>query len=63
MSDDLDELEGVAENLDNSQKNNIKIRGLKEGIEREDLPDYLVELFLGYIGLDCEIVINILTAY
>lgn len=35
-------------NLDNSQrKNNIKMCGLKEGIEGEDLSGYLAELFSG----------------
>lgn len=38
LREDLDVLEGVVENLDKLQtNNNIKIRGLKEAIEGEDL--------------------------
>lgn len=65
LSDDFEDLESVEENLDNFQKkNNIKIRGLKEGVEGEDLPGYLMELFFSaWVGEDCEIVISISSAY
>lgn len=41
-------MEAVVENLENSrQKNNVKIRGLKEG---DDLSGFLVELFTSWDG-------------
>lgn len=43
---DFDGLEAIIENLDNVHcKNNLKIRGLKENIEGQDLPGYLIDLF------------------
>lgn len=56
----------MSENLDNAQwKNNIKIRGLKEGVEGEGdgLFGCLSELFSGWVGVDCEIVIYISSSY
>lgn len=64
MTEDFDELEGVMKNLDNSQRgSNIKLRGLKEGVEGEDLPGYLTGLFSSWIRADQETRVTIVTAF
>lgn len=56
-------LQSSAENIENSyKKNNIKLKGLKEGLEGSDLISYLVDLFTASAGLDCELVISISAA-
>lgn len=60
LCDDCDELEGVVENMDNAQRrDNIKLRGVKKGVEGRDLVKYLGELFSGWNGSDCKPNINI----
>lgn len=44
-------------------KKNIRQRGLKEGVEREGLSQYLEEVFTGYLGADAELVMQITAAY
>lgn len=40
---EVDDLEYIVENLDNTQyENNLKLRGLKEGIDGQDLSSYLI---------------------
>lgn len=47
LDKDLNDLEGIVENLDNQQhRNNIKIRVLKEKLEGKKLSDYLTDLFV-----------------
>lgn len=61
---DYDELERVVENLDNNQrKNNLKVRGLKEGTEGQDLKGYLTEVFAIWVGSDIETDISITSAF
>lgn len=48
LHDDFEDLDSTVEKLDNIHKNNIKITGMKEGLEGKDLSVYLVELFLQY---------------
>lgn len=45
--EDLDILGKMVDNLDNLQRNNIKVRGFKENIEGEYLVQFLVALFSG----------------
>lgn len=59
-----EDLEANVEHLNNAQwKNNIKIRGLKEGLEGSDSVGFLTELFTGWVGEDSDINISVLTAY
>lgn len=44
-------------------KTNIRLRGLKEGVEGGNLIGYLTELFTAWAGSDCEVVITIVSAY
>lgn len=60
LGEDVDVLEEVVENLDNSLRN---IRGLKETMEGEDLVHYLVELFSEWARSECGLVINIQAAF
>lgn len=47
ISDNLEGVEEIVENLDNTQrKNNIKLKGLKEGTEEKNLLAFLTELFI-----------------
>lgn len=49
--------------MKDQKKNNIKTRGLKEGIEGEDLESFSTDLFTSWVGADCEVVIRILSSY
>lgn len=52
------------ENADNVAKNNnIKIRGLKEGIKGEGLIPYLKEIFSVCLGADSTVKLRIIAAY
>lgn len=63
LHEETGELEELVERLDNLQRNhNLKIRGLKEGHEGKDL-GFLIELFTGWAGSDCDIEIRLLAAY
>lgn len=53
----------VVENTNNIVKNNIRLRGLREGKEGEELSQYLEKVFTGCLGADTEIVIQISSAY
>lgn len=58
--DKFDDLQISVENLDNSlRKNNITLRGLKEGTTGEDLVGYITELLTACAVSDCELTINI----
>lgn len=60
----MEELQSVVENVDNIvKKNNIRVRGLKEGAEKKGLSQYLEEVFTGCLGVDTEIVMWITAAY
>lgn len=60
----VEDLEASLERLDNAQwKNNIKIRGLKEGLEGLGLVGFLMEQFTGWVGADSDINTGVLTAY
>lgn len=63
LDTDFEELQSVAKNTDNiSKKNNIQLKGLKEGIKGGGLLQYLEELFMGCLGA-AEDIIRITTAY
>lgn len=63
VTEGLKDLETVVEKLDNAQrKNNVKLRGLKEGAEGKDLVGFLTELFTAWAGAESEAVISIETA-
>lgn len=43
MDEEFEELQAIVENTNNSaRKNNIRLWGLKEGVEEDQLKDYLV---------------------
>lgn len=61
---EYDELESTVESLDNNQrKNNLKIRGLKEGAKGPDLKGYLTGLFSNWIGSEAETDISVTSAF
>lgn len=46
LENDLDDLETLVESVDNNVKNNnIRLKGLNEGIEGNDLKTYLEDTF------------------
>lgn len=60
LNEDFDDLQDTVENLDNSlANNNIRSRGLQEWAESNSLVGYLGELFSGWVGSECKLVINI----
>lgn len=61
LEDDFDELQQALENIDdnNMRRNNIQLKGLKEGVEGNDLKVFLQEIFTASLGADSEIVIRI----
>lgn len=60
----MEELEDTVVNLNNIQKkNNLKLRGLKEGAEGDNLTNYLTDLFTPWLGADSEIAVSIEAAY
>lgn len=55
LSDDVDDLEGFLEALDNLQhKNNIKLRGVKEEVEEGNLIGYLQGMFTDQLQISGE---------
>lgn len=44
------------------RKNNVSLKGLKEGTEGQDLKGYLEELFMDCTGSDCSTEIKIVNA-
>lgn len=64
FNEDFDALQTTTESIDNSlRKNNIRLRGLQEGVEGDALTGHLTELFTAWAGSECEIVISIISAY
>lgn len=64
FNEDFEALQLTTENTDYSlSKYNIKLRGLKEGLEGEDLKGYITHLVTAWAGSDCEIGISITSAY
>lgn len=45
------------------RKNNIRLCGLQEGVEIDNLMGYLTELFTTWAGSECDTVISIVLAY
>lgn len=53
---ELNELQTLMENAENLPKNNnIKLCGLKEGVEEENVMQYLEDVFIGCLGADAGI--------
>lgn len=64
VTEDLQELETIVEKIDNAHsRNNVKLRGLREGVEVKDLVGFLTEFFTGWAGTNSDIDINIEAAY
>lgn len=64
VKDEYDELERVIESLDNNQrKNNLKLRGLKEGEKGKDLTGYLIDILSTRVGSDSETEVSTTSAY
>lgn len=60
---ELLDLQVNVENIDNQvRKNNICLKGLKEGVEWDRLKTYLEELFTGYARSDSSVEIKIVQA-
>lgn len=60
----VDDLDTTVERLYNAEwKNNIKIRGLKEGVEGSDLVGFLTGLFTSWAGAKSKISITVTPAY
>lgn len=60
LNAEFGDLQSNIENKENSlRKNNTKLQCLKEGIEGENLVHYLEELFMGYLGANWNINIQI----
>lgn len=53
----------MVENVDNSEKNNLRLRGLEEGAEGENVASYLEDLFSSCPGADYELIFINLIAY
>lgn len=63
LDKNFDQLQAEVENIDTLvKKKNIKLQGLKEGLEGRDVIAYLVEHFSGWVGSDCGLVITISAA-
>lgn len=62
FGEDLDEVQTFTEKLDNSLKN-VKLRGLKEQVEGDNLVQYLQHLFTSCAGPECATAIRINLAY
>lgn len=64
LVDDFDDLEQTVENVDNSlRKNNIRLKGVKEGMEGKDSRQFLEEVFTACLGSESEVVVQIDSAY
>lgn len=62
--DDFDCLEGTVENIDNNlRKNNISLKGAREGVEGKDVKQFSEEIFTAYLGSECEVVAQIELAF
>lgn len=50
------------ENVDNSlRRNNIHLKGIKEGVEGNDHKQFLEEIFAACLGSECDVVIQIVS--
>lgn len=50
--------------MENSlKKKNVKLRGLKEQVDRDNLVQYLQDLFIGCASSDCYLVIGIVSVH
>lgn len=64
LEDNFEELQQTVENIDNNlRKNNIRIKGVKEGVEGNDLKSLLKEVFSACLGTDWDISLQISSAF
>lgn len=62
--DDFEELEQTVESVDNNlRKSNIRLKGVKGGVEGKDLKQFLEEVFTACLGSDCDVVVQIDSAF
>lgn len=59
MEGEFDELQVIVENIDSARKNNIKLHGLKQEAERDNLRAYLEEFVSGCQSADSDIFVQI----
>lgn len=63
LEDDFDELKETVDEIDNNlRKNNLCLRGVKEGAEGKDLKQF-IEVFTACLGSDTEIIVQVLSAF
>lgn len=61
---DIEEIQSAVENIDNvAKKNNIRLHGVKEGIEGSELQQFLEEIFTSCLGAEAQVEIRISSAY
>lgn len=62
LEDDFDDLQQTLENINNNLwRNNIRMKGLKEGAEGNRV--FLEEIFTASLGVDCEFTIQVTSAF
>lgn len=64
FEEDSEEVQRVVENLDNNlHKNNLRLKGLKEGDKGDNLQSFLENVFMGCLGLETNIEVKFKFAY
>lgn len=64
LNEDFDALQSTKENIDNNLWwNNINLRGLKGDFDRQDINQYLIDIFATWIISSQDISVSIIAAY